>query len=105
MSKTLSRIFLIVLLTPLLAVAVWCGIAIDRLSDERKEVKQDYAELNNIQYGLLSVDAWRDHITMIVNEQIEGFQLNKKQEALLTTQLNSTLNSLVTQAHDMVNEK
>ncbi len=105
MSKTLSRVFLIVLLTPLLACAVWCGRAIDRLSDERKEVKADYAELNNIQYGLLSVDAWRDHITMIVSEQIEEFQLNQKQEALLTAQLNTTLNALVSQAHEMVNEK
>ncbi len=105
MSKTLSRIFLIVLLTPVLACAVWCGFAIDRLSDERKTIKQDYAELNNIQYGLLSVDAWRDHITMIVSEQIQEFHFDGKQEAVLKIQLNTILNSLVTQANHMVNEK
>ena len=105
MSKSLSQLILIILLIPVLGCAVWCGLGIKHLSDERKTIKQDYADLNNIQYGLLSVDAWRDHITMIVSEQIRDFQFNKDQEAVLKVQLNTILNAMVTQANDMVNEK
>src|SRR4051812_12295060 len=105
MKQKIYKFLFALLLTPILGLAVWCGMTIDKLSDERKAIKQDYAELNNIQYGLLSVDAWRDHITMIVNEQIEGFELNKDQEKILKIQLNTILNAMVTQANGMVNEK
>jgi hypothetical protein len=105
MQQRIYQVLLIFLLSPVLACAVWCGINIDRLSEQRKTLKQDYAELNNIQYGLLSVNAWRDNITSIVSGQIKEFDLNKNQEKLLKVQLNAILNAMITQASNMVNEK
>lgn len=105
MKKRLYQALLIVLLIPVLLGAAWCGMQIHDLSVQRKAIKQDYAELNNIQYGLLSVNAWRDHITLIVSEQIEHFEFNKDQEKALKIQLNAVLNSMVTQASNMINEK
>ena len=105
MRQKIYKFLFALLLTPILGLAVWCGMTIDQLSDERKAIKQDYAELNNIQYGLLSVNAWRDHITLIVTEQIQEFEFNKEQEKVLKIQLNAILNSVITQANGMINEK
>ena len=76
-----------------------------QLSNERKELKADYAELNNIQYGLLSVDRWRDHIIGIVNKQIEDFDFSNTQEDTLKHEINKVLNALITQAVEMIDEK
>jgi uncharacterized membrane protein/RecA/RadA recombinase len=99
------RIIFIILLLPLLVFAGWCGYSIYRISGERAELKSDYSEVNNIQYGLLSVDRWRDNITEIVNTQIEGFKLSSRQEKDLKQEINGTLNDLITQADRMINEK
>jgi hypothetical protein len=102
---TLQRILLVLLVMPLLAFSGWCGYNILQLSSEREAIKNDYSELNNIQYGLLSVDAWRDHITEIVTEQIQNFNFSPQQETALRTEINSVLNALVTQAEVMINQK
>lgn len=105
LKEKLLRLFFILLLLPLLGLAAWCGYSIYRISAERAELKVDYSEVNNIQYGLLSVDRWRDNITEIVNTQIEEFKLNGGQEKDLKEEINGTLNDLITQADQMMNEK
>jgi hypothetical protein len=103
--KNLYNFLLVLFLTPVLGFAIWCGCNIYNYSAQRAKIKKDYSEINSIQYGLLSVDAWRDNIIDIVNSQIEEFNLNTGQRDTLTTELNKILNSLVTQAEGMVNEK
>lgn len=103
--QKIARLVFIVLLLPGLALAGWCGFSIYRISQERAVMKADYSEVNNIQYGLLSVDRWRDNITVIVNRQIEGFDLTRSQEKDLKEEINGTLNDLITQADQMINEK
>jgi hypothetical protein len=102
---TFPRILLVLLFIPVLAFAGWCGYNIRQLSEQRADIKRDYSELNNITYGLLSVDAWRDHITEIVVEKIQNFNFSPDQEAALRTEISAVLNALVTQADVMINEK
>jgi RecA/RadA recombinase len=99
------RGLLILLLLPGLVFAGWCGYNIHKDSDERSRLKKDYSEVNNIQYGLLSVDRWRDSITELVSAQIDRFKLNGRQEAALKESLNKVLNALIDQAVEMMNEK
>lgn len=103
--KGLYQFLMVLFLTPVLAYAVWCGCTIRTLSHERAVIKKDYSELNNIQHGLLSVDAWKDNLLDIINTQISQFDFTEKQEDTLRVELNKILNSLVTKAVTMVNEK
>lgn len=105
MNKTLQNTLLAIFLVPVLGCIIWCGCQVKQLSAERAEIRKDYSELNNIQYGLLSVDAWRDNITGIVNEQIDAFDFSDMQEDTLKAGLNKILNALVTRADHMVNKK
>ena len=99
-----QRALIVLLLTPVvLMCAIW-GKEIYALSAKRAELKKDFSELNNIQYGLLSVDKWRENITDIVAMQIDQFRLKGKQEKLLREALDDILNSLITQAEEMIDE-
>lgn len=103
--RPLNKVLLIVVLAPVIIFAMWCGFNIHQLVSQRSEIKKDYAELNNIKYGLLSVDSWRVHMSEIVSEQIDAFDLSNIQEDTLKKALNNLLNSVVTKANEMVNKK
>ena len=103
--KGLYQFLMVFFLTPVLVFAIWCGCYIHSLSKERAVIKKDYSELNNIQHGLLSVDAWKDNLLDIINTQISQFEFTEKQEDTLRVELNKILNSLVTKAVTMVNKK
>ncbi len=57
----------------LLVIAGWSGYQVFHLSAKRAEIKRDYASMNNITYGLLSVNAWRDHLINVVSRRIDDF--------------------------------
>jgi hypothetical protein len=104
MNKTfLYRLLLVVLLTPVLIFSIWCGAHIFSYSRDRAALKRDYSELNNIQYGLLSVDAWRENVTDIVSEKIQNFSFSPAQLDTMKLELNKILNALITQANEMIN--
>lgn len=103
--KFINKLLLVILLLPFIAFALWCGINIHTLTQERAEIKKDYSELNNIQHGLLSVDAWSAHVKEIVNEQIDSFDFNDVQEDTLRAELDKILNSVITKANSIVNQK
>lgn len=103
--KFIFKLLLAVLLIPFIGFALWCGINIHNLTKQRADLKKDYSELNNIQHGLLSVDAWSAHVKEIVNDQIDSFDFNDVQEDTLKAQLNKILNSVITKANTMVNQK
>lgn len=100
-----NRFFLIILILPVMVAAVLAAYHIFDLSHHRKLLKKDFSEVNNIQYGLLSVDNWRDNITDIVTEQIDNFEFSKPQTDSLKLEINKILNALIDQAERQINEK
>ena len=103
--KRLYQFLLVLFLAPVLAFAIWCGLNIRKYSHKRAEIRKDYSELNNIQYGLLSVDAWKTSIVEIVDTQIQQFDFSEQQEDTLKKELNKILGALVNKAENMVNRK
>lgn len=103
--KSLKQFLLVLMLTPVLLYAVWCGILIGQFSHERSTIRKDYSELNNIRYGLLSVDNWKMHIVEILDTQIQQFEFTEQQEDTLKKELNKVLGSLVNKAEKMVTQK
>jgi len=103
--KRLYQFLLVLFLVPVLIFAIWCGLNIRKYSHKRAEIRKDYSELNNIQYGLLSVDAWKTSIVEIVDTQIQQFDFSSQQEDTLKKELNKILGALVIKAENMVNRK
>ncbi len=101
----LKRTILILLAGSLLALAVWSGLQVSNVSNERAEVKKDYSTLNNISYGLLSVNAWRDHLVRVITNRIDDFEFTPAQEAAIKSQVSAVLHAVIYKADSMLQVK
>ena len=59
----------IILLLMTLGVA-FLGLQIHEISKERRECVVDHAHLNSINYGLFSVNAWKDGVSDILSKNL-----------------------------------
>jgi hypothetical protein len=57
--------------------------------------KNDYAELNSVKYGLLSIDEWKRQVTEILAEEINKLYLSKENERVLRKHIEVLLNTLI----------
>jgi hypothetical protein len=95
---------LILCLSILLFGEAYCGYRLYTLSVERKQIKEDYSTINNITFGLFSVDAWRDKISAVVNNQVQDFDITQKQKRQLQAQVEQQLHGLVSKAAATINK-
>ena len=106
MNKTfLQRTLLTLFCGALLITAGWSGYQVHQLSHERAQIKKDYSVLNNITYGLLSVNAWRDHIIKVVTRRIDDFEFTKAKEKALNSEISSILHAVINKADSMLSKK
>src|SRR5688572_1151117 len=101
----LQRSLLILFGGVLLAIAIWSGVQVYTLSDERAEIKKDYSVLNNITFGLLSVNSWRDHIVNVVTHRIDDFEFTPEQDKALKYEVSQVLHAVINKADSLVEKK
>jgi hypothetical protein len=87
----------------LIAAMAVCGWSVHSLSLRQKEIKRDYSIANNISFGLLSVNKWRDMVVASVNNQIENFTLTRAERDSLEREISDLLNGLIDKADSMIN--
>jgi len=98
------KLLLIFGLAILLCAEGFFGYRLHQLSDRQKEVKEDYANANNITFGLFSVEQWRDKVSGIVNNQIRNFTLTPKQKKELQTEVEEIIQALIDKAEALLNK-
>lgn len=101
----LQRSLLVLVGGALLVIAGWSGIQVYRLSSERADIKKDYSVLNNITYGLLSVNAWRDHMVKVITHRIDDFEFTPEQEAVLKEEVGKVLHAVINKADSLIDKK
>ncbi len=77
--------------------AAGLGQQIITLSKANQQRKQDYADINNIKYGLFSINQWKEQLSSIINAEISHLDLkgNEKQiKPLLEAQLNQLIDGV-----------
>ena len=72
--------------------------------DLNQENKNDYAELNHVKYGLFSVDAWKQQITVILAEEIDKLDLSRTDERDLRKHIEVLLNTLIDKVAKKIRE-
>lgn len=105
MKAYLQRSLLVLLTSALLVVAGFSAYQVYDLSRQRAEIKRDYSLLNNITYGLLSVNAWRDHMVRVVTHRIDDFEFTPEQEVALKAEISEVLHAVINKADSMINAK
>lgn len=105
MKLTYARLLLIAGVTVVLFIEAWCGFKVHDLSEEQKHYKLDYALVNNVSYGLFSVDAWRDQVIGAAKQEVAVYRLTPSQEAELRKEIHQVLQALVDHAFEVINRK
>ncbi len=66
--------------------------------------KNDYAELNDVKYGLLSADEWKRQVTVILADEINKLYLSKANERVLRKHIEALLNTLIDKIDKQIRE-
>ena len=80
----------------------YLGYQIVTTSQGNQKHKQDYAELNHFKYGLFSVDAWKEQLTGIIIDEIEGLSLTSKNKVDLRQQLERQLGVFIDKVYQRI---
>ncbi len=87
----------------IIASVILCQqIIINSISNQNN--KNDYAELNNIKYGLFSVDEWKKQIVVILDEEINKLYLSRTTERELRKHIEVLLNTLIDKVYEIIKE-
>lgn len=100
----LPKILLILGLTILLGVEGYFGYQLHTLSKQQEKIKKDYSEMNNITFGLFSVDQWRDEVAGIVHHQVRNFKMTREQKKDLQVEVEQIILALINKAEAIVNK-
>ncbi len=100
----LPGFLLILVLSILLCAEGYFGYRLHALSREQEQIKEDYSVENNITFGIFSVDQWRDKIVAVVSNQVQGFNLTRKQKKDLQAQIEQQFHSLISKLVAQINK-
>lgn len=104
-SKTiLPNILLIVGLSLLLCGEAYFGYRVSTLSKQQEQLKSDYSVANNITFGILSVDQWREKLATVLDGKIDEFNMTAEQKKDLQKNVEQQLNQLVDKAVSEMNK-
>ena len=100
-----AKLILILGLTVLLCAEGYFGYRLHALSSQQEELKKDYSNLNNITFGLFSVDQWRDKVAGIVNHQVRHFTMTPDQKKNLQIEVQQIILALINKAEALLDRK
>jgi hypothetical protein len=101
---SLPKIILIIGLSLLLCAEGFFGYQLHTLSGRQQQIKKDYSTLNNITFGVFSVDQWRDKIAAIVKHQVQDFKMTPQQQKDLQVEVEQLLHALINKAVAIINK-
>ena len=98
----LLKLFLSIII--IIASVILCHQIISNSISNQKN-KTDYAELNHVTHGLLSVKEWKQQISVILNEEINKLYLSRANERDLRKHIEVLLNTLIDQVDKKIREE
>lgn len=77
----------------------YSGYRLHQLSVKQEQIKQDYSTVNNITFGVFSVDLWSEKLAKVVTREIKDFKITAEQKNLMrkavTQQLHAMINDVI----------
>lgn len=101
---TILNIFIAIYSIFLIGFAGWAGYKTYTTTVERTILKEEYSKINDIYFGLLSVNAWEEQLLVIAKKQINEFQLNNNQLDVFRQEINQVIHSVIDKAEAMINQ-
>ena len=102
--RIVPKLLLILGLSLLLCAEGYFGYQLHELSDRQEQIKEDYSNVNNITFGLFSVEQWRDKVAGIVKHQVRDFTMTPAQKKALRVEVEQIILSLIDKAEALLNK-
>jgi Paraquat-inducible protein A len=99
----LQRGLLILAMVVLLVIVAFCGYKVHTLSAQAEAIRRDYSTTNNIGYGILSVNKWRDLVVASVTNEIQDFTLTPAERDSLEKEVTQLLNGMIDKGDSAIN--
>lgn len=103
MKAPFQRGLLILAMTILMAAAALCGYKVHALSKKSESIRFDYSTTNNIGFGVLSINKWRDLTIAAVSREIQDFTLTPAEKDSLDKEVAQLLNGLIDKGDSAIN--
>ena len=87
----------------LIASVILCQQIISNSMTNQK-YKNDYAELNHIKHGFLSIEEWKIQVTTIIEDEIDDMYLSSENEQVLRKHLETLLHTLIDKVAKKIRE-
>ncbi len=91
------KYFFYVALFCLIGFSSYKGLELYKLQKEQTLLKEDWAEIHKINYGLFNVELWKDKALVIFDKKIKDFKIDPKMYKDVNKQLVTYLNQMYTQ--------
>ncbi|TKC10161.1 paraquat-inducible protein A [Pedobacter polaris] len=78
------------------------GYQLHNLSERQEHLKKDYADMNNINLGLFSIDQWHDKVQHIINHQAKTLNISAKEKKELQKEIEGVIIALINKAEALV---
>ncbi len=88
----------------IISYTTWSGYKVYETTARHTALKNDYSEINDIYYGLLSVDVWEKEVMKIAQNQIINFELTDNQLDVFRSQVDEILHTVIAKAEQMVQQ-
>lgn len=99
--KRLNYILSIIIIS--IAVILCHQIISNSFSNQKN--KYDYAELNSVKYGLLSIEEWKQQLTYILDDEINKLHLSYTSRKELKNKIEILLSKLIDNANKKIKEE
>ncbi|MCD0486649.1 paraquat-inducible protein A [Pedobacter sp. MC2016-14] len=94
-STVIDNVFLVLVLGVLFAAISYLGYKFHGLSAQQEQIKQDYATVNNITFGIFSIDLWTEQLSKVVTGEIKDFKVSPEQKKLVRQGVEAQLHEMV----------
>ena len=99
-----NKVLFSALLIALIAVASYSCYIVYSKSQERARLKEDISEVNDIMFGILSVNRWESEIKEIAEQQIQDFKLTHEQDSIVRVTVDEVLRGVILRADRVIQE-
>lgn len=103
--KKIFQQLLLLLSIAVLSFMIYTVVNLLETGQKAKILKEDYAQLHSVEFGLFNSSVWTDKISNIVDQKIDEFDFTESSRAEIKTYVETIVDTLIVEADRSVREK
>lgn len=99
-----KSIILALFLSALIGVTAYCSLEVYHKTQKRARIKEDISKVNDIMFGMLSVNRWESEMKKIAKKQVDEFKLTPEQDSVVRVAIDEVLRSVINRTDKVIQD-